>query len=231
MRDSSAASLSTMALHGCRAGTIGGFPTMNIRIRAVTVAALCALTVGALSASGAQADVLSLLPGSCGNQPESQPFAPWGDYNDYTPVPGGSFGAGATPWTLSGGAAIVSGGETAGSNSLSLPAGSSATSPASCTNIYQPTLRLFVRNTGSASSELTVQALYPGLLGSVQTATIGELTGSSTWEPSPAMTLTLSNLLATLSLDQTAIAFRFTPTGSTGHWQIDDVYLDPYGRG
>ena len=45
------------------------------------------------------------------------------------------------------------------------------------------------------------------------------------------MTLLVSNLLATLSLSQTAIAFRFTPADSTGHWSIDDVYLDPYGRG
>jgi hypothetical protein len=230
MRDSSAASLSTMALQGCRAESIGGFLTMNTRIRAVTLAALSALTVGALSASGAQADVLSLLPGSCGNQPESQPFAPWGDYNNYTPVAGGSFQPGSVPWTLSGDAGVVSG-TGSFSSSLSLPGGSSATSPASCTNIYHPTLRMFLLNTGSPSSKLTVQALYPGLLGSVQTATIGELTGSSTWEPSPAMTLTLSNLLATLSLDQTAVAFRFTPSDSTGDWQIDDVYLDPYGRG
>ena len=60
----------------------------------------------------------------------------------------------------------------AGNGSLSLPAGSSALSPADCTNIYHPTLRLFVRNTGSPSSHLLVQALYPGLLGGVQTATI-----------------------------------------------------------
>jgi hypothetical protein len=210
---------------------------MRLQTRVATMAALSTLTVGALAASGAQAGVLSLLPGSCHNQPESHPFAPWGDTSGYTPVPGGSFEAGTVPWTLSGGAAVVSGNETyqvnnsSDSHSLSLPAGSSATSPASCTSIYHPTVRLFVQNTGSASSRLTLQALYPGLLGGVQTANIGQLTGSSTWQPSSAMPLLVSNLLATLSLDQTAIAFRFVPADATGHWRIDDVYLDPYGRG
>jgi hypothetical protein len=139
-------------------------------------------------------------------------------------VPGGNFQPGATPWALTGGAQVSDG-------SLALPSGSSATSPASCTNIYQPTLRLFIRNTGSASSHLTVQALYPGLLGSVQVATIGHLTGSSEWTPSPIMSLQLDNLLATLSLDQTAIAFRFIPADSTGNWSITNVYQDPYIRG
>ena len=125
----------------------------------------------------------------------------------------------------------MSGGATAGGGALSLPAGSSATSPASCTSIYQPTLRLFVRNTGSPTSQLIVQALYPGLLGSVQVATIGELTASSSWSPSPAMSYRVENLMATLSLGRTAIAFRFSPAGGSGDWSISNVYLDPFGRG
>jgi hypothetical protein len=182
------------------------------------------LSLGALAVPAAQANVLSLLPGSCGNQAESQPFAAYGDSNNYVQVPGGDFESGSVPWALTGGAAVSNG-------SLSLPAGSSATSPAACTDIYSPTTRLFVRNTGSSSSHLIVEALYPGLLGSVQKATIGEITGSSSWTPSPAMALTGQNLLATLSLDQTAIAFRFIPADSSGNWSIDNVYLDPFIRG
>ncbi|HET9718841.1 MAG TPA: hypothetical protein VFP55_02060 [Solirubrobacteraceae bacterium] len=41
----------------------------------------------------------------------------------------------------------------------------------------------------------------------------------------------MSNLLATVSLDQTAIAFRFTPADRLGSWRIDDVYLDPFCKG
>jgi hypothetical protein len=209
---------------------------MTIRPRLALLASLSALAIGLCGASAAQANPLSLLPGSCGNQPESQPFAQWGDDNSYTLVPGGTFESGSVPWLLFGGAAVTSGNESyyvsgPGSQSLSLPAGSSAISPPSCTSIYHPTLRLFVRNTGAASSRLDVYALTPGLLGGVVTTSLGQLSGTSSWEPSPQMELLLDNLLATLSLDQTAIAFRFVPAGRDGNWNIDDVYLDPYMRG
>jgi hypothetical protein len=210
---------------------------MNLRTRAVFVAALSALSLLGAVAPAAQANVLSLLPGSCGSQPESQPFSQWGDRAYYTQVPGGDFEAGSPPWLLAGGAKVAAGNESyhvgdgSDSSSLTLPTGSSATSLPSCTNIYHPTVRLFLRNTGSASSRLKVEALYPGLLGRVQTATLGQFSGSSSWAPSPVMALLVSNLLATLSLDRTVIAFRFTPVGSSGAWSIDDVYLDPYARG
>jgi hypothetical protein len=205
------------------------------RIRAAFLAASSVLALASIATPAAHANLLSILPESCGNQPASQPFARFGDYNEYTPVPGGSFEAGSVPWALTGGAHVVTGNETyhvagaGNSQSLALPAGSSATSPASCTSIYHPTVRLFVRNTGAASSRLIVQAIYPTLLG-VGTSTIGELSGSSSWQPSPAMSLLVTNLLATLSLNQTSIAFRFVPADRTGNWSIDDVYLDPFMR-
>jgi hypothetical protein len=206
------------------------------RIRAALLATLSALSLGALAAPSANANLLSILPGSCGNQPESQPFAQFGDNAAYTLVPGGNFEAGGIPWALAGGARVTGGnesyyvGRSGDSQSLSLPAGSSATSPASCTDIYHPTVRLFVRNTGAPTSRLTVQAIYPTLLGT-GTATLGRITATSTWAPTAANSLFLNNLLATLSLNQTSIAFRFVPADSTGNWSIDDVYLDPYARG
>src|SRR5947209_9388083 len=114
--------------------------TMLRRIRAVAAAATSALALVTVLAPGAHADVLSLLPGSCGNQPESQPFAPRGDYSYYTLTPGGDFEAGGPARSLSGGAKVASGNETfnvtgGGSQSLSLPAGSVATAPAACTSI------------------------------------------------------------------------------------------------
>jgi hypothetical protein len=206
------------------------------RIRATLLASVSALVLVALAAPAANANVLSLLPGSCGPELMSQPFKAWGDSSYYAPVLGGSFEAGSPAWLLAGGAQVSLGNESfdvagTGSRSLTLPTGSSATSLPSCTSIYHPTVRLFVRNTGSKSSRLLVQALYPGLLGGVQTATVGQLTGSASWAPSPAMPLLLSNLLATTSLAPTVIAFRFTSTGAGGAWSIDDVYLDPFHRG
>jgi hypothetical protein len=207
---------------------------MNTRIRATLVATF-SLAATALTAPTAQANLLSILPGSCGSETESQPFAPWGDNNNYTPVTGGTFEPGSFPWALAG-ARVEAGNESFHVNaasdqySLSLPSGSSATSPAVCTSIYHPTLRLFARNSGSSSSRLKVEALYPALIGGVQAASLGELSGGASWQPTPSLQLTVTNLLATLSLDQTAIAYRFTPQGTGGQWLIDDVYLDPRMR-
>jgi hypothetical protein len=209
---------------------------MNIRARAVLVAAVSTVAIGALVAPAANASLLSILPGSCGTQSESQPFTKWGDRANYFLLPGGTFEQGSLPWALSGGAAATAGNESyyvhsgADSRSLGLPSGSSATSSAVCTSIYDPTLRLFVRNTGSSSSRLKVEALYPGLLGTVRTAKIGDLSGSSSWQPTPTLQLLVTNLLATLSVDQTAVAYRFTPEDSAGKWSIDDVYVDPRMR-
>ena len=205
------------------------------RTRATLLAALSVLSLAATAAPAANANLLSVLPGTCAGQQESQAFAQFGDSSEYTLVPGGNFESGAVPWTLAGGARVGTGNESynvggAGdSQSLALPAGSSATSPFSCTDIYHPTLRLFVRNAGAPASRLNVYAVYPTLLG-LGTTKLGTVTGSTAWQPTAANSLFLNNLLATLSLNQTSIAFRFAPADSTGNWSIDDVYLDPFGR-
>jgi hypothetical protein len=206
---------------------------MNARMHAVVITALSVLGCTAIAAPAADASVLSLLPGSCSGQTYSQPFAQWGDTANYVLMPGGSFEAGSTPWVLARGAKTTPGNETfkvhgaADATSLALPGGSSATSPPACTSIYHPTMRFFVRNAGSSSSQLKVEALYPGLLGGVQAARLAVIRGTAAWQPSSVMQLLVSNLLSTLSLNRTTIAFRFTPLDGTGAWSIDDVYLDP----
>jgi hypothetical protein len=206
---------------------------MTARMRAVIITALSALGCSALAAPAADAGLLSLLPGSCGSETYSQAFARWGDTSNYVLAPGGSFEAGSLPWVRSGSATVAQGNETyyvrgaADTSSLALPGGSSATSLAMCTSIYHPTMRFFLRNTGASTSQLKVEALYPGLLGGIQVAKVGVLRGTASWQPSPVMTLGLTNLLATLSLNRTTIAFRFTPLDGTGAWRVDDVYLDP----
>jgi hypothetical protein len=209
---------------------------MKIRRRAACLAAFSSLAVAGLATPAAEANVLSLLPGTCGSEVYSQPFAQWGDKANYVAVPGGTFEAGTLPWLKTGSAAVVSGNESynvsssSDSHSLSLPSASSATSPARCTSIYHPTLRLFVKNAGSSSSHLKVEALYPGLLGGVQSAKLADLSGTASWSPTSIVQLTVQNLLATLSLNRTAIAYRFTPEDSSGKWSIDDVYMDPRMR-
>jgi hypothetical protein len=211
---------------------------MKTRTRAAAVlATLSASAIALVAVPAAQANVLSLLPGSCTGETYSQTFAQFGDANWYTAVPGGGFEAGTLPWTATGGAAPVAGNETfkvggaSDSRSLGLPAGSSATSPAVCASIDKPTLRFFARNGGSAGSRLNVDVLYPGLLGAVHTARIGSISAGGAWSPTGSQQLTVTNLLATLSLSRTAIAFRFSPADGSGQWTIDDVYVDPKMRG
>jgi hypothetical protein len=209
---------------------------MNNRIRVALGAALSSCAVALVAVPAAQANILSLLPGSCGGEVYSQPFAQFGDTNNYTLVPGGNFEAGSLPWARTGTAGTVAGNESykvtasGDSSALSLPAGSSATSPAVCANIYKPTLRFFARNTGSSASRLNIDVYYPGLLGRIQTARVGSISAGGSWNPTGETQLTVTNLLATLSLSRTTIAFRFSPADSTGNWTIDDVYVDPRMR-
>lgn len=207
---------------------------MFTRIRMAALAAASSVAAFAAIAPSAHAGLLSLATGPCG-QVESQPFAQFGDSNTYVAAPGGSFETGAVGWTLRGGAQVVSGNESynivGGSHSLSLPAGSSATSPAQCTGIDHPSMRFFVRNTGSSSSRLKVYATYPLLLGLPYTAYLGTVSGTNAWQPSsPVQIGLLNNTLGSLTLAESTISFRFVPADSSGNWQIDDVYLDPFCR-
>jgi hypothetical protein len=214
-----------------------GGKSMFTRIKLAVAGAASSLAVVAALAPAAHADILSaVLPGTCGSQPESQPFARWGDLNSYTPVPGGSFESGTPSWSLSGGAKVVSGNESykvaGGSHSLSLPAGSSATSPVLCTGVDHPSARLFVRNTGSSSSRLNVWATYPPVIGLLPDKVyLGDLTASGAWQPSSYLEMgLLNNTIGSLNLGETTVSFTFAPADGTGNWSIDDVYLDPRCR-
>jgi hypothetical protein len=168
-----------------------------------------------------------------------QKFLPWLDVFNYTLVPGGSFEAGTPGWKLSGGASIVSGNEpwrvnsASDSRSLSLPRGSSATSPAMCAGLSHLFLRLFSQRTnsggllGALTSSLQTEVLFEDAGGNVRSLPLLNLDLGSQWGPTLPIPV-VANLLPLLG-DKTAIAFRFTPKGSAS-WRIDDVYLDPYRR-
>lgn len=72
--------------------------------------------------------------------------------------------------------------------------------------------------------------LYEDAFGTVQSLTIGRVLGPHGWGPTLPMPVT-ANLLALLPGDRTAVAFRFTAEGAEGSWLVDDVYVDPYGKG
>jgi hypothetical protein len=194
----------------------------RVGIRLLVLAALAAALAAPASAAAADG-----LVGGCQYTYE-QPFAPWLDFASYVLVPNGDLESGRAGWSLDGGASVVAENESfyvhdaQDDKSLSLPAGSSATSDSMCIGVTSPDLRFFARNLGSPLSTLKVEVLYTDLLGRSRAVTVALLTGSSSWQPTLPVAVA-ANLTLT-----TSVAFRFTPQGSSSEWRIDDVYVDPF---
>jgi hypothetical protein len=206
------------------------------------IALLVAVTgvVLALLPAAANAGLLVASAPSCDNAQNEQPFATFGDSNDYFLAPGGDFETAAAGWQL-GGAGVVADQEpwkvhAYGTRGLNIPAGRSAVSPTVCVGIEHPTMRFFAHRSGgnllAAASQLVVTARVETSLGAVieiPVGTINALTNGASWDPTPAE-IVLPSLLPLLPGQHTPIQFRFTSVG-TSAWVIDDVYVDPHCRG
>jgi hypothetical protein len=182
-----------------------------------------ALGVAALLAGTAQAAV------SCPPQTLDRPFLPWLDPASYVLLDNGSL-EDAGGWTLAGGATLAAGNEpwrvhgAGDASALSLPSGSSATSPPLCTTLFHPTLRFFAANGGSPLSLLKVEAIAT-VAGVRLTLPVAVLPAGSAWQPTAPLPF-LDFLLAPLT---GPVQFRFTPVGlGPGGWRVDDVYVDPF---
>jgi hypothetical protein len=165
-------------------------------------------------------------PRVCAGEPAAV-FAPWHDNSLYLLAPDGDLEAGGTGWNLAGDARVVSGGDpfalggSPSKRALSLPAGSSATSPATCIAKGMPTFRLTARNTGAAKARLLVTVVY-GAGGKRVSKRAGEVTAGRAWSPIRQFSLKLGQVGTA-----TSVSFRFTPLGRGGRWQIDSLYIDP----
>jgi hypothetical protein len=198
--------------------------TLRLRGRTIALAAFITTVLVAPTAAPANAALGIACP-----TPASHPFTPWSDGAAYAFAPNGGFEDGASGWTLTGGARVVAGNEpfavhNAGDrSSLSLPAGSSATSGRMCIGALSTKMRFFARSAGSSTSRLTVRVLYDGGLGQVLgIADAGTITAGK-WQPTPAITM-LGGLLPLLTRD---VRIRFISADSRGSWSVDDVYVDP----
>lgn len=191
----------------------------------IVVVSLLAALVLALGASSGDAGLGVSCP-----DPTTQPFRPWSDFARYAAVPDGGFEADASGWSLTGGARVVAVNNpfflrsSYDRHSLSLPAGSSATSPPMCIGLLSSKMR-FVAS-GSRGSSLRVQIVYRGLVSS----TLGVLDGgtfdsSGAWAPSPEMNM----LGGVLPLLTRSVQFRLVATSGTS--QVDDLFLDPWKIG
>jgi hypothetical protein len=202
-----------------------GLFSRHTRLVAAVVSAL-----GIAALSGAPARAALINTDACDSASLSQPFAHWNDSNEYKLVPGGSFEGGASGWTLSHGASIVSGSEpfgatgSVGASSVYLPAGASVTSPFTCVDAAYPTFRFFARNHGLLSTVL-VSVVYKPLLGIPVAVPVGPVALSTSWGPSAPM-LTASVLTGLLYGGTAPMAVRFAAL--TGSSQIDDVFVDPH---
>ena len=184
-----------------------------IRPLLATAGALAAL---ALAAPQAQA--------ACPERPLDRMFLPWHDIAFYHEAPDSGFEQGGS-WSLRDGAAVVEGNQPyfAGSRSLDLPGGASATTEPICVTVAHPTIRFFARNTGSALAPLTVTVQFKTLLGLPLELPVGVVLGGAQWQPTLPLPL-VGNLLSN------EVRFRFSAADG-GAWQIDDVYVDPYSKG
>jgi hypothetical protein len=188
-----------------------------LRRRFGTLSFACALVALICAPAGAQANG----GGGCGNPSLSRPFAPWLDFSSYELAPAGDFES--SGWTLAGGAGVVSGSEpyaatgTLGQYSLSLPAGATAESSSTCVNAQYPTVRMFVGGAGSVA----VSVVYDGF--AIPT---GIAISSGSWVPTAPM-LTQSAIPGLFGGGSAQVSLMLT--GLTGHPQIDDVFIDPWG--
>lgn len=187
-----------------------------LRSALVLAGTACAALAASISTVGASAASCPPPP------PVVHPFAPWGDSDSYVLTTGGSFEPGSPAWTLSGGARIVPGNEPFHTNgakdgySLSLPAGSSATSPCVTAPLIIGAVRFFVANSGVTGGLLKVDVLVKG---GVYTA---GMFAAGRWAPSP-------KLATAAPYYSGAVAFqvRLTPVGWGAGFDVDDVYFDP----
>jgi hypothetical protein len=172
---------------------------------------------------------------SCPTQPVSNPFSQWGDSNDYFLVPGGSFEGTSDQvgWTLSN-ASLTTGNEPFNVNdpgdqqSLTINGGGSATSPFFCVDDTMSSLRFFAQQAGGGTN-LRVKALVQNADGGVTAVPVADLADGSmpAWAPTDPLGGS-SHLPAGTSV---MVALRFRAPVSSGSWQIDDIYVDPYRSG
>jgi len=204
----------------------------RIGIKAALTFALAAVLLLAAFAAPAPASAGLLSTGTATEcDPDtSQVFLAWGDDAYYRLAPGGSFDSGPS-WSLGGGARVVTGNEpyklVAGTRSLLLPAGSTATSPAMCFAYGDWHARFMVRNTGASTGRLEVDILVRSLLGLVSVLDGGTVKADGTWDPSPEISAFLTNLGGLTSLTK-AVSFRLRSKGTGAQFQVDDVFLDPF---
>ncbi len=154
-----------------------------------------AIASAALLGAAIVAPVAQAAP--CDGVGMQQPFLDWHDSASYVLVDGGDFESPAADWTLEGGAATTAGGNPfrpdSSATALSLPAGSTATSPPICVAKGNPTARLFARSLDASKARqpgLRAEVLYLNDDGDVRKVKkAGKLSPRAEWGPTRKFSL------------------------------------------
>lgn len=206
------------------------FPTRTAAALAALTALFVAAPVALADDSAAGSGAASAQVGDGCGYTGTNVFAPWGDPRDYTLTPDGGFENGADGWTLEDGAAVAEGNETfqvggaADHQSLTLPAGSSATSPSFCVSKRDDIFRLFVRTDSGHHARLKVEAVYTDVLRGRDSVRIDRLRAEESWDATDKLEIALPQARGRLFTAN--VSLRFTPLDDDS-FQIDDVYIDP----
>jgi hypothetical protein len=199
---------------------------LNPTLRRAALLALAALAVSAPADANAQL-------GACPGQTVSQVFLPWSDPGWYTSVPDGGLVAAGEGWTFRGGAAVVDGNvpfhvrSASDSQALALAPGASAVTPPICIGPGHPSLRFFARSERATGTALVVTAEFLDPVGIQRSVPVGVIPAAPAWQPTPILPIVINALALTGSRPAW---LRFTRAGG-GDWFVDDVYVDPYGKG
>jgi hypothetical protein len=183
---------------------------------------------------------INILETSDGRQTCTAPqavsaFASFGDSRDYVLAPGGSFeDKHLDGWqvqkakTDAGGSPLELAKDDDNKQSLKVPAGGSALSPAMCVDLHYPTMRLMTKAQKN-KGELQVEVIYPDsedpVFHPVGTVTAG---ASDKWQASADIPVLPERGGAAAGMRR--VALRFTSVaanGNAGDWKIDDLYVDP----
>lgn len=195
------------------------------------------LAVSALAVPVAQAAAPKPAPvtyASCNYGAYTQIFYPWGDHSYYDAIPTGSFETGDAPgWTLTGGASVTTPGNTlvpyTRGYALSMPVGSSVTTPPICVETGLPYIRMFGYTTTiptKVTSGLQVQLLYTSTAGKDVTQNLTTINNLKAWAPTPQIKLPSADSIKPDSNNHLWVQYRFTPLNKTA-WSIDDLFVDP----
>ena len=166
----------------------------------------------------------------------SNALAGFKDRRSYFLAPEADFHDASLPgWELSGGAAVTgdpSGADVIGdgqTSSLSLPPGSSATSPEMCVDLDYPTFRFFATQLAAdTDSALAVDVIYPALSrNNVRQAKRLRLKAKDGWKLSDDVQLEPQRLGKQSGWRRVALRFRNLSGKKPGTFKIDDILVDP----